>query len=235
MQKIFFCERYMLTTAVRNRTKEMTRRLEKPLECAVTEYENDYGEAFEIISQKWDNVTSSLSVFTPHGMIKLDTQYKLNELVAVAQNYNDAAKEAEFYTHDETLSLILLSKQREKGWTNKLYVKPGLMPLQIKIIGIGIERLQDISEEDCLKEGVICETFDDGTPLCYKVVGVHVRKGLLLKEFTTPRQAFAALINSPGVGRKGLWESNPFVVVYEFKLVSKSLVTTLKHQSYESI
>jgi protein gp37 len=26
-------------------------------------------------------------------------------------------------------------------------------------------------------------------------------------------------IDRPGVGRKGLWESNPFVVVYEFKLV----------------
>jgi len=29
----------------------------------------------------------------------------------------------------------------------------------------------------------------------------------------------SALINRPGVGRKGLWESNPWVVVYEFKLV----------------
>jgi len=27
------------------------------------------------------------------------------------------------------------------------------------------------------------------------------------------------LINRPGVGSKGLWETNPFVVVYEFKLV----------------
>ena len=32
-------------------------------------------------------------------------------------------------------------------------------------------------------------------------------------------KAFATLINRPGVGRKGLWESNPFVVVYEFKLI----------------
>ena len=62
--------------------------------------------------------------------------------------------------------------------------------------------------------------FDDGEPLCYKVLGLYDKpSSLLLKEFTTPRESFATLINRPGVGRKGLWEENPFVFAYSFKLI----------------
>lgn len=37
------------------------------------------------------------------------------------------------------------------------------------------------------------------------------------KEFSTPREAFAALIGK--VSGKGTWENNPLVWVYEFELV----------------
>ena len=40
------------------------------------------------------------------------------------------------------------------GYTNKMFVKSDLMPHHIKITNIRMEQLQDISEEDCLKEGI---------------------------------------------------------------------------------
>ena len=89
MQKIGFCERYMLTTAVLNRTKELTRRLEKALERAVEEYEQLFDMPFSVCSQKWDAKKKCLIIWTPKSYIELKTRYKLGEVVAVAQSYKD--------------------------------------------------------------------------------------------------------------------------------------------------
>ena len=226
MQKIGFCERYRLTTAVLNRTKELTRRLEKALERAVTEYEKQHGEPFEIINQYWDEKRGKVCCLTKHGIIHVGTHYKLNEVVAVAQAYKDI-----FHPLDWVNREIY---EKCKGWSNKLFVRADLMPHQIQITGVRIERLQDISDEDCLKEGII-KGYDEGSPVYWialptdigwkeyrkrsNEVSRHIKGDLYSPFFKTPREAFAALINRPGVGRKGLWESNPWVVVYEFKLI----------------
>lgn len=203
MQKIGFCERYRLTTAVLNGTKPMTRRLEKALERTVAEYEKQYGEPFEIITQYWDEKRKKVCCLTKHGVIHVGTHYKLNEVVAVAQAYKDTG-----------LFDIYRGSEDTKGWSNKLFVKPDLMPHQIKITGINIERLQDISDEDCLKEGVVKFDYGFFVPNLYRIPSRGV-----LYSYKTPREAFAALIDRPGVGRKGLWKSNPWVVVYTFKLL----------------
>lgn len=223
MQKIGFCERYMLTTAVLERFKTNTRRLEKALERAVAEYEKQHGESFEIITQYWDEKRKKVCCLTKHGIIHVGTNYKLNEVVAVAQSYED------IYHHGgpEYGSYELVNNYRrlhirpwkditqQAGWSNKMFVKPSLMPHQIQITGIRIERLQDISDADCIKEGIIQSV--DGVNM-FTFDG-WIKKGYQQYSYTSPREAFAALIDRPGVGRKGLWEDNPFVVVYEFKLV----------------
>lgn len=215
MQKIGFCERYMLTTAVLNRTKELTRRLEKALQRAVAEYEKQHGEPFEIISQYWDEKREKVCCLTKHGIIHVGTHYKLNEVVAVAQSY-EAIRNERYKDYCNDIYNPFGAKEPdlegEPGWSNKLFVRADLMPHQIQITGVRIERLQAISDDDCLKEGILKNQFGD-----YWFKGFTPSEGGLL--FKTPREAFATLINRPGVGRKGLWESNPFVVVYEFKLI----------------
>jgi hypothetical protein len=191
MQKIGFCDKYLLTQAVLNGTKTMTRRVEKGLEnleegnFCYSKHKNGillYGEKGSVIET-------------------IKTRYKLGEVVAVAQAYKYI-----FHPLDWVNREIY---EKCKGWTNKLFVRPDLMPHQIKITGVRIERFQAISDEDCLKEGIVAIKggFGVGFGENYNVFG------------ETPREAFAALINRPGVGRKGLWESNPWVVVYEFKLI----------------
>ena len=217
MQKIGFCERYMLTTAVLNRTKELTRRLEKALERAVTEYEKKWGKSFSIVSQYYDKGFDKIGICTPNEPIYLSTRYKLGEVVAVAQSYEeiyiDITDDLEWFKKVEDAhggkDYCLLA-----GTDNKMFVKADLMPHQIQITGVRIERLQAISDEDCLKEGVVKFDYGFFVPNLYRIPSRGV-----LYSYKTPREAFAALINRPGVGRKGLWESNPWVVVYEFKLV----------------
>ena len=96
-----------------------------------------------------------------------------------------------------------------------MFVRPDLMPHQIQITDIKIERLQDISDEDCLKEGIIQSV--DGVNM-FTFDG-WIKKGYQQYSYTSPRAAFATLINRPGVGRKGLWKENPFVFAYSFRLI----------------
>ena len=212
MQKIGFCDRYGLTQAVLNGTKTMTRRVEKGLKTFEIEYEVHYIYSMEVINQYWDEEKNSLAIITPQGKMKVPTRYKLGEVVAVAQAYKDVFTDDDLIAFDDGLEIKL-----SKGWSNKLFVKPDLMPHQIQITDVRIERLQAITDDDCLKEGILKKSnFPYKKAMPYYFEG---RKHEWDNSFRTPRQAFASLINRPGVGRKGLWESNQWVVVYEFKLV----------------
>ncbi len=100
-----------------------------------------------------------------------------------------------------------------RRWTNKMFVKADLMPRHIEFTDRKVERLQDISDEDCLKEGIYEDSGDDEFPpsIFYEFEG-NKDNG-----FDTPREAFAALIDK--VSGKGTWESNPYVWAYEFELM----------------
>ena len=121
--------------------------------------------------------------------------YKIGEVVAVAQSYKDV-----IYTGGLPHPLVA-----KAGWTNKMFVRADLMPHQIRITNVRVERIQNISDEDCLREGV--RVNDSGLRF------FTVPK---LGFFETPRAAFAALIDK--ISGKGTWNKNPFVFVYEFEL-----------------
>ena len=84
-----------------------------------------------------------------------------------------------------------------------------MMPRQIRITNVRFERLRDISDEDCLREGIVKVQW------MYGCEGLCERGDQLY--FGSPRSAYAALIDK--VSGKGTWESNPWVYVYEFELV----------------
>lgn len=92
-----------------------------------------------------------------------------------------------------------------------MFVKADLMPHHIRITDIRVERLQDISDEDCLKEGI---WRDDNVGLEGTTYWYH---GLSNSSFRTPQEAYASLINR--ISCKGTWESNPYVFVYDFRLI----------------
>jgi len=115
------------------------------------------------------------------------------------------------YNGDELSELSRLAKGY-KVWSNKLFMPAEYARYFIEITGVRCERLQDISDEDCLREGILINKFyvNDFTIIKYK----YLRHG---EEFETPQQAYAALINK--INGKGTWESNPYVWVYDFKLL----------------
>lgn len=222
MKKIMFNDKYSLTQAVLNGRKTMTRRVckyDRPNETYDIVFPvfepNDYDNDGNIVSPLnyvfgWKNDKGD---FTGWNIPK----YKVGEVVAVAQRYKDVVEK-----RDEAQETLLLYKIGEKyltmeemgaGWSNTMFTKADLMPHHIRITNIKIERLQNISDEDCLKEGIYkgrCGSVDTHFMDAYYYKGD-------IQPYCTPRNAFAELINK--VSGKGTWESNPYVFVYEFKLV----------------
>lgn len=135
--------------------------------------------------------------------------YKVGEIVAIAQCYKKLYPNADF----EMVGNEFMTESA--GWNNKMFVRASLMPHHIRITDVKVERLQDISDEDCIKEGVrSCEGHENvirhGLKEHYTILNTFY-------VFDTPREAYAHLIDK--IGGRGTWESNPYVFVYDFELV----------------
>jgi hypothetical protein len=139
--------------------------------------------------------------------------YKVGEVVAIAQSYRDLGYSPDSLDrHPKDLSIRGLMKN-SAGWNNKMFVKSYACKHHIKITNVKVERLQDISDEDCLKEGIIHAYTDNNGIKRYHTP--HTKRGYLSTDVA--QQAFSFLIDK--VSGKGTWESNPFVFAYEFVLV----------------
>lgn len=209
MKKIMFNDEFGLTQAVLDDLKTMTRRIfyipDKLAPYLDIDDTFDIADNCIIWKDKSDNIRMT---FEP--------KYKVGEVIAIAQSYMDVDRfhrKGKNTAYLEYLDSILPELKLHPGWTNKMFVKADLMPHHIEITGIKVERLQDISDEDCLKEGIYkgqCGSADT------HFMDVYYYKGDI-QPYCTPREAFAALIDK--VSGKGTWESNPFVFAYEFVLV----------------
>ena len=96
-------------------------------------------------------------------------------------------------------------------WKNKLFMPESAARHFIKITGVRAERLQDISEEDCLKEGIE-EVIWKG-----KILKSSKHYFNSYESYDTPIEAYAELIDR--INKEGIWEKNPWVWVYDFNLV----------------
>ena len=183
-----FNDKYRLTAAVLRGEKTQTRR-----------------DATRLVEAYWngrklgDYPTLSLGEY-----IRQHAAYNVGDVVAVAQCYRDVYPDADF----EMIGTQFMTET--PGWTNKMFVKAELMPCRIKITRVRLQLLQDISDEDCLNEGVIYDKLTTVAPY-----GFYVKEGIR-KCYRTPQDAFWELINR--VSGKGTWERNPYVLAYTFEL-----------------
>lgn len=207
MKKIMFNDRYGLTQAVLEGRKTQTRRI------AYTA-----GRWRDImVRQDLEGVNKGKACLFDDGIFLAKSAYKLGETIAIAQKYEDLRKDNEFYRLCGKNGMPLECIKYEKGCSNKMFVRGDLMPHHIRITNIRVERLQDISEEDCMAEGIRRfgkEYVRFKKEYCYTCQNYAVTD---FYSFSTPREAYAALIDK--ISGKGTWESNPWVFVYDFELV----------------
>ena len=132
--------------------------------------------------------------------------YKVGEVVAIAQSYQEIYPNADFEMIDGNFIT------ESVGWTNKMFVKADLMKHHIKITDVKVERIQSISVDDILCEGVW--QFYNNKNLFYVSKNIGYAPDVA---FLSAREAFWYLIDK--ISGKGTWESNPWVVAYSFELI----------------
>lgn len=208
MKKIMFNDKCGLTDAVLSGRKTQTRRV---IALKAGEYvvvtKLDDGEYMSYVAKDGKPTAHVGSLELPNFVRPLSPKYFIGEVVAVAQSYSIVAD----YMLRHNLSFFFDSECA--GWNNKMFVKAELMPHHIRITNVRVERLQDISNEDCLAEGIYSKDVIKGkvTRYYFDMEGVPVIGRI------TPRESYAVLIDK--VSGKGTWESNPYVFVYDFELV----------------
>ena len=205
MKKIMFNDRYGLTQAVLEGRKTMTRRMVKVPKRFNGHNANGFIVWRDIAAHEVTGVYARGHDGGSMEDAEILPSYKIGELVAVAQSY----KQIYHAEGLETTDMVLSSLKNYAGWNNKMFTGSRLMPHRIRITDVRVERLHDISDEDCLREGV----------QFLPEIGRYYleRTGCEGFYFDTPREAFASLIDK--VSGYGTWQRNPWVFVYEFELI----------------
>lgn len=150
-------------------------------------------------------------------IIYLKEPYKIthsHNIWYVSYKFHKQVKELPFSWGHKGLEKLCIQQEKSKsGWLNKLFMPSWCARRFIKITGVRAERLQDITEEDCIKEGIRVINIK---PICIiPLYGIEEMQplGKSLKE------AYATLIDK--INGKGTWDSNPYVWVYDYKLIDK--------------
>lgn len=226
-KKIMFSDKYGLTQAVLEGRKTQTRRI-------ITYPKTFHGKdvcGYYVCRRATDRAITEVCMYDDNESFidegQILPKYKVGEVVAVAQSYCSIADELEncnnatcvaHYEKNVQKASEYISWMEHPGFNNKMFVAADKMIHRIRITDVRVERLQDISGDDCLREGIVkdnCKTYFNG----YTVKFSLDQYGNMLSSnwFKTPREAFAHLINK--VSRKDVWAENPYVFVYDFELV----------------
>lgn len=222
MKKIIFNETFNFTEYVLNEDIKQFRRIVVN-DSILSEFQKyyydntfDYLENIDLIEAYYTNYPEKLP-------------FKVNEIVAIAQTYKsiddfyNAAFDYKHSYHGQTICKydVITNKiyykwkknlneyKASKGWTNKKYIDPKLMLNFLQIQNIKIEKLQDISDNDCLLSGVKMQRFSTGE------IKYYYSKS---KFFNTPKEAFKDMFNK--LYRKDIWNQNPYVLVYNFECIN---------------
>ncbi|MBR5729055.1 MAG: hypothetical protein IKX61_02440 [Prevotella sp.] len=233
MKRIMFNHKFGLTRAVLDGRKTMTRRIIPPIEI-------DWARRGKIkppISGYkdgvlWMDLRQVLPDSSPFDYVapkKYQSRYDVGEKIAIAMSYEDAYAYAtgdiDIYTWIDMVERANggIDYRLLAGRDNKMFTKADLMPFQICIKGIKVERLQDISNEDAMREGVFmyeeppfCHEYDRYAPWP-PYVRPYKYEYSNLRYFGEARFAFAHLIDR--ISGRGTWNSNPLVYAYDFELV----------------
>ena len=213
MKKIMFKDRFGLTEAVLSGRKTMTRRIigqyieidwnrRGVVQLPVGGFEHDvlFMDVRQILPDAGRSDYSAPKKYQP--------KYERGEIIAVGQSYHELNKRGfiapEWSEH---------SCEDSAGYENKMFVRADLMPHRIRITDIQLQRLNNISDEDCIREGITKGDFKDFPQQMY-----FPYKGCKDTEVMwTPQGAFSILIDK--ICGKGTWDSNPWVYVYTFELL----------------
>ena len=196
-----FSDRFGLTGAVECGVKTVTRRL-------VTLQDE------KRMCRCLDDYAARVVRLTPYEALRMVAPYQVSDIVAVPMSYEQI-----YYNYmDDKLraASYWYSYSDKPGWHNKMFVKAEECPLRIMIDDVRVERVAEITDEDCLREGVrACE----GNVAYYIYAkGKRGNKNVFLqKNYANPQDAFGYIF--AGYRWAAVKKENPLVYRYEFHVV----------------
>ncbi len=143
------------------------------------------------------------------------TDFNIGDTLAVGQSYRTCYEEVLETVKDKAL------KESLREFT--AFISQDSVPFKsarhhLRIRNIRLERMQDISEKDCLASGIhpVFKDSDDGDVFC----GYTYSQAMFVEPYhiyATSLEAYKALVCI----NKGqnMWQRNPYVVVYDFELI----------------
>lgn len=214
MKRIMFNKEYEVQDKVFNKTKTHTSRLVTS-DQAINELLID----------------SAGLVFGNYGLHSLklprslQPKYMVGDIVAVCQSYSEIYDEIEFDPSNDIYKAFhaeFPQLRLSEGWNNKMYVRADIMPHKIQITNLIAHRIQQITPNLCLKEGVSRIPFADTSHYLWdlKFAPIKIRQKLRDVDedwFDNAVDAFKALFVA--LYGQQVWDDNPFVYGYDFKLL----------------
>lgn len=142
-------------------------------------------------------------------------RYDVGEVVSIKQSYKSLGYDGDAEFEDKKGEIKPLKEHA--GWSNKMFARSDMMPHGIRITEVRQARLQEVTDEEALREGIYSGFL--GKSRYYYINGLYLRGHPgVTKTFKTPIDAFFMLINK--TYGWGLWSRNPIGFVYEFEYVA---------------
>lgn len=196
--------------------KTMTRRT-KGLERV-----NENPEDWKIVIGDWSD--KGVLFFNKHGHSdRMKPKYQIGELLWVKETFSHAplTKETKpFYPELSDYIYKAGSNYSHIKWTTSRFMPKAAARTWLEVTDIKCERLQDISPEDCIAEGIL--------PLNMSAAQL-AEQGQKYFDYSKPKQHFVEGLdpfwsfNSLWCSINGgdSWDANPWVFAYTFKRVNR--------------
>lgn len=201
-----------MVQAILDGRKTVTRRVVKPIKRKGTFIEEDFaGRPCEWVYTGIDS----------KRLVKMcEPPYQVGDILWVREAYNADWCDHVIYKADGG-SAIEAGYSREPKWTPSIHMPKEAARIFLKVTDVRVERLQDITEEHALKEGIVAWTKDGWQ---YKYAPADSEgDGPNCKWTDCPREYKKAMeklwnstIKKKDLGEFG-WDANPWVFVYEFE------------------
>ena len=107
-------------------------------------------------------------------------------------------------------------------WKPSIYMPKEAARIFLEVSNVRVERLKDISEEDAIEEGIEIIHYAENILPVFRNYLLKEKKGTL-----NPRLSFRTLWEK--INGEDSWNANPWVWVYEFKVVEKPKDFTHEH------
>lgn len=166
----------------------------------------------------WDNATNSYFFKGkkkngyPFQWID-EAKFQVGETIFVKEKFAEVEIGAGFGYSTKKQILYRADDDYIVDWSPAQHMKQEHSRLTLRIKSVKVERLANISEEDCLREGI--ETFMNFGERAY--IDYSKKHHALYNV----RESFATLWNSTHKKPEEKWGANPFCFVYEYEVIKK--------------